>query len=458
MNQKNGFLSLLLILVTLFSPTGFASTCVSQEEMQEIARDFSQFDRLAESEYCLDGSETSNLLDSILFMRKTSFSALLAPSSDELFSGRFENDWYGYFTGRISNIQIDHGCPKGVGAYVYGYGDTMYVCTMILTSDFTSLDRASIFMHEARHMDGFPHTTCREGARAGIRGACDHRISDGGSYAVSVETYAQIARYASDIHPALKAYSRAAAVTYADEAFVVPARVDRTSGLVVLGNDKVFYKVSKVAEGQIKADALGSTPSLGRLVPRAQHLILFPTEAEALAGYVFPRGEGEISQQAGELARRFNESSSEVRESVIDSHIGAQWMAQISSRSIEMFCERASDNSTTLRLPGSAEAIGFVYLDGYDRAHREAYVSFSDGTVAKVGCTERERAVVEMTSYRFSTPIKKAYKIDSMVWGLDQSGNLYEIEQNRLLPLQSDQIDFSFEMAPYAAFDFFDSL
>ena len=126
-----------------------------------------------------------------------------------------------------------------MGAYVYGYFDqTMYVCTMMLTSDFTSLDRASVFMHEARHIDGFPHTTCHEGPREGIRGACDFQISDGGSYAVSVETYAQIAKYATEVHPALRAYSRAAAVTYSDEAFVHTPSIDRTKGLVVL--DKVF--------------------------------------------------------------------------------------------------------------------------------------------------------------------------------------------------------------------------
>ena len=74
-------------------------------------------------------------------------------------------------------------------------------------------------MHEARHIDGYPHITCSKGPRKGLQGACDNRITDTGSYDVTVETYAQMAEYSPNLHPALRAYSKASAVIYADEAF-----------------------------------------------------------------------------------------------------------------------------------------------------------------------------------------------------------------------------------------------
>ena len=90
-----------IILASILSVQTYAekqtATCISQEEMQVIAADFSQFEPYANDEYCLDGSEISNLLGSLLFMRKTSFQPPLEESADELFSGRFKDDWYGYF-------------------------------------------------------------------------------------------------------------------------------------------------------------------------------------------------------------------------------------------------------------------------------------------------------------------------------------------------------------------------
>lgn len=446
----------LLGLLVAFSAQA-EPTCVSQEEMQEIASHFRQFQQYAQDQYCLDGSEDSNLLESLLFMRKTQFEAPMEVSSDELFSGRFQNDWYGYFINRISDIEIDYGCPKGVGAYVYGFfGSKMYVCTMLLTSDFTALDRASVFMHEARHIDGFPHVTCRQGARAGIRGACDDRISDGGSYAVSVETYAQISRYAVDIHPALKAYARAAATTYADEAFVTPVQIDRSEGLIVLASDQNFYRIRKTGANQVETQALGRSPYLGFIAPRAQHLILFPYDKNQGASYVFPKGEGEISQQAGEVARKYNELSPIERNEVLDAHVAAQWTALLYGRKVDLTCDYRSDAITTLSLPQGKDPLGFVYPNGYNRSHPQIFLSFSDGSLFEVGCSSSSRAFIRDSGQRYDVPMRRVHKAGSFVLGMDASGSLYEIKNSQPQALFAKEIDFAFEVAPYGHFDFLD--
>ncbi len=72
-----------------------------------------------------------------MFMRKTAFAVSMPTSADELFSGRFASDWYGYFTGRITSFEVQTSCPKGVIAYVYFFGTAMYVCPTALTPKFT---------------------------------------------------------------------------------------------------------------------------------------------------------------------------------------------------------------------------------------------------------------------------------------------------------------------------------
>lgn len=378
-------------------------------------------------------------------------------SSDELFSGRFKEDWYQYFIGRISEIEIDRGCPKGVGAYVYGmWGSKMYVCTMLLSSDFTSLDRASVFMHEARHIDGYPHTTCRSGARAGIRGACDHRISDGGSYAVSVETYAQIAKYALDVHPALKAYSRAAAVTYADEAFDTPARVDRKEGLVLLTADGRFHRILTRSGDDVELKTLGASPSVGRISPRAEQLILFPNDKTKRSGFVFPRGEGEIAQQAGELSRKYNEASETERMNVIDIHIGGRWSVQLNSSNLEFYCDYRSDRITQVPIPTGKEALGFVYPEGYNRAHSTILVQFKDGSLYEGGCQSLTQAYLKDSGRMFTIPMQRVHKAGELALGVDQSGMVYKINGHQQVPLSLQNIGSVSEIAPYSSFDFFD--
>ena len=84
-----------------------APSCISKTDMTEIASHFKQFSNLSGKEFCHDGSETANLLASLMFMRKNQFSAGVKPSQDELFSGKFADSWYAYFIGRIDNMEVD---------------------------------------------------------------------------------------------------------------------------------------------------------------------------------------------------------------------------------------------------------------------------------------------------------------------------------------------------------------
>lgn len=432
----------------------FGADCVSKSEMQTIASHFSQFKGLAKADYCYDGSQTANLVQAIMFMRKTAFSNDMKKSQDELFSGKFASSWYDYFIGRISDISVQSNCPKGVGAYVYGFGSTMYVCPMMLTETFSAMDRASVFMHEARHIDGFPHTTCSRGARKGLQGACDTRISSGGSYAVTVETYAQMAKYATDLHPALKAYAMASAVTYADEAFETPVKVDREEKLLVMTNDKNLYSFNPL---NAQLQALGQTPELGKIVMRAQNRILFPTDRNKNARYLFVNNEGEIVQSAGEAVIEYNSQTPAQKADLSDLHLGAQWSAKVYKNRIKFACDPKSSSTSEVRIP-SGDAENILYLKGYSRVDKSQFLRTSSGQVFEFGCPEGSATpFIKNSTLSVPNDIVRSYKVQNQTFALTEQGSLVSLNGAQSSPVQTGLDGTIYEIAPLQSFRFLDN-
>ncbi|MGE4132247.1 MAG: hypothetical protein AB7F86_11455 [Bdellovibrionales bacterium] len=446
-------LSLVVLFFNLGASAVEAGDCISQTEMQQIAQHFTQFRNLADKgEYCFDGSHESHLIAGIVFMRKTQFASSMPNSPDQLFSGRFSQNWYQYFIGRISDFEIPSNCPKGVGAYVYFFGNTMYVCPMLLSDNFTALDRASVMMHEARHIDGFPHVTCTHGPRAGLQGACDDKIADGGSYAVSVETYAQLAAYGTDVHPALKSYSRAAAISYADEAFEHQVQIQRQSQFMLMTSDGGFHLLN-LSNGIVTTD-LGQSPSLGKISMRGQHMILYPEDKSQPARYVFARNEGEIAQQAGDIAVEYNSLTSVERAQWVDVHIGAQWSAQIMKSKIKMGCNPRSSDTTDVSVGGETPA-ALLYPTGYDRAAPSAHLAMESGKIYEFGC-QRGSPFLRASSMTFDQRFKRVLKSGPDVLGLAADGRLFRIQGATSSALQTSLDGRIYELAPNQLVSFFD--
>jgi hypothetical protein len=443
-------LSVLILSVLLVPGVSRAADCVAKSEMQEIAKSFPQYANLANADYCFDGGETSHLIAGLVFMRKTQYSNPMDRSRDELFSGKFAASWWNYFIGRINTFEIDTSCPKGVVAYVYAFGGrTMYACSAALTDNFTGLDLASVFMHEARHIDGFPHMTCTHGPRQGLQGACDTRISDGGSYAVTVETYSQLSKYALDVHPALKAYARSAAVIYADEAFENTVRIERSERLAVIAKDK-----SVTAINEKGLERLGSVPELGKIVMRSQHMILIPDNVNSRARFVFLRNEGEVATLAGNQAEEYNALSPADRPNMVDIHIGAQWNARVYKTKAKFDCDPRSPNSQEVALPEAP--VGMIYPNGYDRAAKTAQLMTESGKVYDVGCNGNS-AFVKASSITLDQKYKSLYKVGSLTLGLTSDGFVREITGSTSKPYSLGRsLDGQVhEIMPNQAIDFF---
>jgi hypothetical protein len=453
--MKSLLITLALLLGSATAATAAPAApaqCVSKEEMQEIASHFTQFRDKAGKEYCFDGSHESHLIAGLMFMRQTKFDPM-GKSRDELFSGKFASSWYNYFIGRINEVVIDGNCPKGVAAYVYAWGgSTMYACTMMLSENYTALDRASVFMHEARHIDGFPHTTCRSGPREGLQGACDTRISDGGSYAVTVETYAQLARYAQGIHPALKAYARSSAVVYADETFVNPVRVEREQAFLVMAKDKSFHFVKPDGTTQ----RLGSSPDLGRIVMRSQHMVLYPEDRTKPARFVFARGEGEIAQQAGDQAVEYNGQTPEQRNNLVDTHIAAQWNAKVYKNKVVFACDPRAYSFREIAFSGETP-VGVIYPNSYDRAAKSAQLMMESGRVFDFGCASTSSPVLRPSSLTLDQKYKSVHKAAGLVLGVTMDGSVRRIEGATSAPFALGKLDGQIhELVPSQTFGFFD--
>lgn len=449
MGIKGWFLGVVLLA---FGPAALAGECVSKSEMQVIAQHFNQFQKLADKDYCYDGSHESHLIAGLMFMRKTQFAAAMPKSADELFSGKFATDWYQYFIGRIKDFEIPNNCPKGVGAYVYMFGSTMYVCPLLLSDNFTALDRASVMMHEARHIDGYPHITCTRGPRQGLQGACDNRISDHGSYGVTVETYAQLARYGEGLHPALRAYSRAAAITYSDEAFETVVRVDRTPRLMLLTTSNQFYTLTLSSRPNLVK--LGSAPAQGTISMRGQHMVLYPDDKSLPAKYVFARNEGALAQEAGDIAVEYNSLAPSGRAEWVGVHIGAQWSVRLLKNVARIGCDPRSEATKDFSLNGETAA-GLIYPDGYDRGLYKAHFITESGRIFEVGCSGKA-AYLTNSNLTFDKRYARIYRIGSDIVGLSLEGRLFKIEGLRSTPIETEIDGQIREIAPNLFVDFLD--
>ncbi|MCC6138951.1 MAG: hypothetical protein IT287_09990 [Bdellovibrionaceae bacterium] len=404
-----------------------ADDCIQSKDMDEIVAAFSQFKHLKGKEFCYDGTADSALLEAIMFMRNTQFETSMPASADDLFSGKFASSWWKYFIGRINKFSIQTNCPEGAAAYVMGLfgGKTMYVCPLMLSGTMTALDRASIYMHEARHIDGFPHMTCTHGPRKGINGACDQRIKDGGSYAVTVETYAQLGQYATDIHPALKAYAKASSVVYANEAFEEAVKIDKTLNFMLLTQDKQFHELN--VQGGVKVTARGVISDLGRIVMRGLYYVIFPEDKTLPAKFVFTNNEGDLAQAPGKDAAEYNTLNPTDKATWVTIHYAGSWGVKSLVDRVQFVCDPASGSKKDIAFASGAKPVSFIYPNGYAREDLLAYLMMDNGQVMEVGCSSKTSPYMKATNISFDRPMKRVYKSGNTTLALGEDGKLYTV-------------------------------
>jgi len=425
--------------------------CISKDQIGKIAAHFTQFQNLAGKDYCYDGSNTAYLIEGLMFMQQTTFTSAMPTSHDQLFSGSFTSDWWNYFINRIDELNIQTNCPTGAAAYVtYFTGHTMYVCPLMLTPSFSALDRASIMMHEARHIDGYPHMTCTHGVRKGIQGACDNAITDKGSYAVTVETYAQMGKYATNVNPALMAYARGSAVIYADEAFEQTVNIDREQQFLLMTNDLEFHGFD--ANAPSKGTSLGHSPAMGQIMVRASYYLIFPDDKTQPATFVFLNDAGPIVQAPGADALAYNQMTPAEKAELVGIHYGGTWGGRVYKSKVSFSCGMGA-SATELPVTGGIP-VSILYPNGYSREAFSTFMQMDNGSVYEFGCTNGKTPFITKSA-PFDQIYKQMYMSAGTTVGLTFDGRLFKIANGVSSLIANPYNGTITELAPNQVYGFF---
>lgn len=213
-----------IVMTLLMSLNGYASDCIPYQDLKEISDEFSQFDKFVrkkQAEYCEKdlGEQWFKIGKSLELLKNISPNEPALDQQDGFtYKAISEKDWWSYFTNRARKFSIQSNCREGVVAYVRPFfgGGRINLCPFFF--EFNISSQASVMMHEVRHFDGHGHTRCTQGNENGMSGACDSKITSGGSYAISVQTLVGMAR-SNDIPESEKALVEAESVYMAFNKF-----------------------------------------------------------------------------------------------------------------------------------------------------------------------------------------------------------------------------------------------
>jgi len=223
--------SLLLLLLTL-SP-GYSlgqaalapADCVNQEQVNSFFANYQLYNWSEEGNQQVEVTSIANLCDSkdlsVRLVKTIEYMKTLNefqnPQSSSIV---FREGASNYFSKRIKHIVVEPKdetvCPAGVIAYVYGIEeDVMHICSATIERFTSNHMMTYIFVHEARHTEGYNHVDCDHGpykrAENGpsIMAACDDSYEKQGSYGIGAGFLLEVAKYSKDPLEKQDARSRA---------------------------------------------------------------------------------------------------------------------------------------------------------------------------------------------------------------------------------------------------------
>lgn len=213
---------IILFFAILFSTPLFAqASCLDAKKVEAMKDLFNvqrwngrEFLHLDNSAICSDDEALYKLFESLILLDTLPGSD--ASSTDSIVAEEGPMD---FFKNRIRTIFIEDSplsatCENDTTiAYVRPkVSNTTFVCAKAF-SGISTYQRATSLVHEARHIDGYPHADCTHGSMFAFgagRGACDTDFPLQGSYGVEAGFNIFVAKSAAD--PVLKQQARAEAI------------------------------------------------------------------------------------------------------------------------------------------------------------------------------------------------------------------------------------------------------
>ncbi len=283
------FRYLLILAILPVSNLYASSSCLKEVELKELSEDFDQFEEFlsGKAEYCERdlGEQWYKIAHALVTLKKASSSAAKVDPQDAFTHEAItEKDWWSYFTKDDNEFVIQDDCAPNVIAYVSSFRALTYMRRFFgsgkinLCKPFfnvTNSRRVSVLMHERRHFDDHPHVNCKRGINSGARYSCDDRITDGGSYAVSVQVLVSLAR-SQDIPAQEKALIEAEATYMAFNRFnTVPKVKVNLSMLLSNSVGEVYQWIIGESTKLVKTLA---APAVLHSSNRGRNLTVFPTD------------------------------------------------------------------------------------------------------------------------------------------------------------------------------------
>ncbi len=244
--------SLIFITFLAFTASTQAKTCISHHDLTEISKTYSQIKKFIKSnkrQYCEKylGKEWHSIISSFLILKNIQPNE---PKTDEAdaftYKAIHENNWWNYVTARIKKIKIQTTntlrCSNGLLVYVLPSlkKNTLYVCPPFFKNTVFE-ETASLILHEARHFDGYLHTTCTRGSEIGLSNGCDQKITDKGSYAVNVQGLVGLAK-SSQTETTKKPFLQAQAIYMAFNKFNTLPKLRIMNSIYLSNNKSEVYK------------------------------------------------------------------------------------------------------------------------------------------------------------------------------------------------------------------------
>lgn len=366
------------ILLNLFISSSWAvnyfdenETCLLRSDLQRIEKNFKQFENLSKINkplICV-GKEVNKtwfmVARSLLILESLKQAPAVKKDAKDHFtiSPIREKNWWEYLTKRANQF-VFHSeyCDNNphVMAFVrYNKPKIINLCNKFFEESLTS--QVSILMHEVRHFDGHSHMTCSRGSEKGVEGACDKKITDGGSYAVSIQTNVGLSKI-NKISTEERALLESMSIYYMDNKFNAKPTTKVNEMIYLSHANKKIYKAN--LKDLSKLMYVTELKSPAKIYSNISVMTLFPLNA-AEPAYRVNANFTQKMKELGGFAIKYNLDSEKDRELYTDFNYSDNGFF-MKDNQLYYFC-------------GANE----LQKDSYNNLNAKAFATFHDGKELK---------------------------------------------------------------------------
>jgi hypothetical protein len=448
MEIKTQIVTTLITLFFTFSAHAQNSdvSCISAQDMQVIGQSFSQINsRLSDTltRYCeIDlGKEWFAVSKSLEVLKNIKQNAPVFDEKDAFTHKAIsEKNWWSYFTNRASSFTLERQCEEGVVAFVFGgFGGgngNIHLCPFFFEQGLYS--QASVMMHEVRHFDGHRHVTCASGQEEGNRGACDTRLSNKGSYAISVQTIVGMAR-SNDTPKDQASLLESEALYMAFNKFNETPEVKINNAVILSNNAGEVLKWNPLKKTIIKVGQLNESAVVLNSYNR---FTIYPTDANVPA-YRMDKELRVRQDSIGLFAVEFNKETPAEKEKYKNiSYLGAGGL--LKENTLITICDNKTLFKENLNKRGEFVAMISMSEDDFDQERTTLLLS-TKGDIISYECRDSDsnNLVFKNTGLKFSgnaSDVVESFSLDGNQYAVLKNGTLVNLNLSGST-LSAEQLD-----------------